>query len=154
MKEAHVGDNSVSAPVWESRVLPLSRRQLLTMNDRCHPMERARRTRQLRHWGYLLGREGRGVARLSLVRARVVFEVAYPDQRRRDRHNLAPTIKALVDGLIDAGLLPDDDDQHLDGPYTIVATRLAQRRLNVSMYEISAVVYVDCAEVADEAAGV
>lgn len=128
-------------PIWTSRTLPIARGHLLTANDKLHWARKASLTKQLRRWGYLLGREGRGVERLHLARARVVFEVAYPDRRRRDRHNMAPTIKAMMDGLIDAGLLPDDSDGYLDGPETVVADRLAARRLNVSMYELRVLVY-------------
>ena len=28
--------------------------------------------------------------------------------------NLVPTFKALVDGLVDAGVVPDDDDDHVE----------------------------------------
>lgn len=38
------------------------------------------------------------------------------DVRKRDVHNLMPTLKAVVDGLVDYGLIPDDDDAHLIGP--------------------------------------
>nr|WP_303769103.1 hypothetical protein [Schaalia odontolytica] len=69
--------------------------------------------------------------------------MAYPDRRRRDRHNLAPTIKAMLDGLIDAGLLPDDADRYLDGPYTVIADRFAMKRLGVPMYEVRVLVYAD-----------
>lgn len=35
--------------------------------------------------------------------------MAYPpDKRRRDASNLMPTQKACVDGLVDAGIVPDD----------------------------------------------
>ena len=133
----------MSRLVWESRVLPLTRSKLLSANDKMHWAARARLTKQLRQWGYLLGREGQGVARLHLTRARVEFEFAYPDRRRRDRHNLAPTVKALMDGLIDAGLLPDDSDRFLDGPHTVIADRLAAGRLGVPMYEVRVCVYAD-----------
>lgn len=129
--------------VWESRVLPLPRSKMLSANDKMHWAARSRLTKQLRQWGYLLGREGQGVARLHLTRARVEFEFAYPDRRRRDRHNLAPTVKALMDGLIDAGLLPDDSDRFLDGPHTVIADRLAAGRLGVPMYEVRVLVYAD-----------
>ena len=33
--------------------------------------------------------------------------------RKSDATNLAPTAKACIDGLVDAGWLPDDDDQHV-----------------------------------------
>lgn len=129
--------------VWASRTLPILRAYLLTANDKMHWTERSRLTMQLRLWGCLLGREGEGVARLHLTRARVEFEFAYPDRRRRDRHNLAPTVKAMMDGLIDAGLLPDDSDRFLDGPHTVIADRLAAGRLGVPMYEVRVCVYAD-----------
>lgn len=129
--------------VWESRVLPLTRSKLITANDKMHWGVRARLTKQLRQWGYLLGREGEGVARLGLTHARVEVEFAYPDRRRRDRSNLAPTVKALMDGLIDAGLLPDDADRFLDGPHTVIADHLAGKHLNIPMYEVRIHVYAD-----------
>lgn len=129
--------------VWESRVLPLPRSKMLSANDKMHWAARSRLTKQLRQWGYLLGREGEGVARLGLQHARVEVEFAYPDRRRRDRSNLAPTVKALMDGLIDAGLLPDDADRFLDGPHTVIADRLAAGRLGVPMYEVRVLVYAD-----------
>ena len=129
--------------VWASRVLPLTRSKLITANDKMHWAARARLTKQLRQWGYLLGREGEGVARLKLTHARVEVEFAYPDHRRRDRSNLAPTVKALMDGLIDAGLLPDDSDRFLDGPHTVIADHLAGKHLNIPMYEVRIRVYAD-----------
>nr|DAU83083.1 MAG TPA: Endodeoxyribonuclease RusA [Caudoviricetes sp.] len=129
--------------VWQSRVLPLTRSKLLTANDKMHWAARARLTKQLRQWGYLLGREGEGVARLGLRHARVEMEFAYPDRRRRDRSNLAPTVKAIMDGLIDAGLLPDDADRFLDGPHTVIATRLADHCVAVPRYEVRIRVYAD-----------
>jgi hypothetical protein len=40
-----------------------------------------------------------------------------PDNRRRDSANCYPTAKAVVDGVVAAGVLPDDDWRHVDGPY-------------------------------------
>ena len=53
---------------------------------------------------------------VGLGRARVECAFQFTDARRRDVGNLAPTAKAIVDGLVDYGLLPDDDDAHLIGP--------------------------------------
>lgn len=130
-------------PIWVSRVLYLSRKEILTQNDKMHWAARSRVTKQLRRLGYVIGREGRGVDVLCLQRARVEFEFAYPDRRRRDRHNLAPTVKALMDGLIDAGLLPDDSDRFLDGPHTIINDYLAMKRLGLPIYEVQVLVYAD-----------
>lgn len=128
---------------WQSRVLPLAQSSMISLNSRMHHMKRAGLAKQLRRWGYLLGREGKGVARLHLTRARVVCEIAYPDRRRRDLHNLMGTIKPMVDGLIDAGLLPDDSDKFMDGPHLVCVERLAAQRMNVRMYEVQFFVYAD-----------
>jgi len=41
----------------------------------------------------------------------------FGDNRRRDTGNLYPTVKALVDGFVDAGVLADDCDGVLYGPH-------------------------------------
>lgn len=52
----------------------------------------------------------------ELARAHIVAELYFGDRRRRDVHNYYPTLKAIVDGLVDYGLLPDDADDYLIGP--------------------------------------
>ena len=42
--------------------------------------------------------------------------IGWADNRKRDVNNWQPTAKALVDGLVDAGVLEDDNDAHLVGP--------------------------------------
>lgn len=39
-----------------------------------------------------------------------------PRANRYDPGNIYPTAKACLDGLVDAGLLPDDDHKHVLGP--------------------------------------
>ena len=51
--------------------------------------------------------------RPALDRANAVAIVGYPTARRADPPNSAPTVKALLDGAVDAGLLPDDDHRHV-----------------------------------------
>ena len=46
------------------------------------------------------------------VEARVHKKTA----RRYDPHNLMPTLKACIDGLVDAGVIADDDHTRLTGP--------------------------------------
>lgn len=48
---------------------------------------------------------------------RVWAEFTMKDNRRRDVGNFAPTVKALVDGFVDAGLLQDDCDGIIEGPF-------------------------------------
>lgn len=49
------------------------------------------------------------------------IELVYypPDNRRRDDHNITPTLKAAVDGLVRYGLVADDDSQHVRSWCTI-----------------------------------
>lgn len=101
-------------------VLTVKRAALLTANERLHWRTRAAKTKALRHLSRLLHR---GVE--PMQRARLDVTIAYPDRRRRDRHNLWPTVKACVDGAVDAGVLPDDDDAHLDGPHLETAAELS-----------------------------
>lgn len=52
----------------------------------------------------------------KLQYAHIVAVLRFPNNLRRDAHNYMPSLKALVDGLVDYGLLPDDSDHHLVGP--------------------------------------
>lgn len=85
---------------------------LLNANRRVHWRVRHERTKAIREAAYLLAR-GQVPA---LTRAQVIAEYRPPDRRRRDVHNLYPSAKAAVDGLVDAGVLPDDSDRYLIGP--------------------------------------
>ena len=65
----------------------------------------------------------RGLARLMFnrqphcERAHLTITFTFPDRRRRDLHNLVHhVVKPIVDGVVDSGVLPDDDDAHLIGP--------------------------------------
>jgi crossover junction endodeoxyribonuclease RusA len=51
-----------------------------------------------------------------LAKAHILAELRFPNRIRRDAHNYYPTLKAIVDGLVDYGLLPDDSTEYLDGP--------------------------------------
>ena len=67
-----------------------------------------------------------------LRRAHILAELRFADARNRDVHNLYPTIKAVVDGLIDYGLLPDDSHHYLVGPDLRYGPRVAKRPGGVS----------------------
>ena len=49
-------------------------------------------------------------------RTRIVAYVFKPRRGRYDPGNLYAVAKAAVDGLVDSGILVDDDWKHLDGP--------------------------------------
>lgn len=91
-------------------VLDIPPRELLNANKRYHWAVRARMAADLKADAYKVARGAR-VPRLD--RIRVVGVVHAPDRRRRDPHNLFPTLKAYIDGIVAAGVIIDDDSQHL-----------------------------------------
>jgi len=48
-------------------------------------------------------------------KASLSMQFLFKDMRRRDVYNAAQAMKASIDGCVDAGLVPDDDWQHLEG---------------------------------------
>ncbi|MEW1551817.1 hypothetical protein [Streptomyces tsukubensis] len=87
---------------------------LLTSNQRLHYMAAHRLTKRMRNDAAHAAR----ARRLPRLRRAAVFYVLHPRpvRRRRDPGNWAPSAKAYVDGLVDAGVLADDDAGHLTGP--------------------------------------
>jgi hypothetical protein len=84
---------------------------LLMDNQRLHWADKMRKTRQLRWGADTLARSHRIP---QLDRARIVLHWQPATRRRRDQLSIAPTLKPLVDGLIDALVLPDDDSEHAE----------------------------------------
>jgi len=97
------------APVW---TLPLPwPGPLLHENQRLHWAQKAQLTRTVRDVTCFLA----GNARLprGLDRVEITLHWQPATVRRRDDHNLTPTLKAaVVDGLVDFGLIPDDNAAH------------------------------------------
>jgi crossover junction endodeoxyribonuclease RusA len=88
--------------------------KLLNANDRLHHMAKYRITKQLRADAFLLAK----AAKIPhLERARIDCTYEPPDQRRRDAANWQDAAKPLVDGLVDARVLDDDDHTRLEGPF-------------------------------------
>lgn len=115
--------------------LPLA--EIISANARIHWAKKAEKTKSLRNRAYLVAWEARlETPAFDLVRLEV--RIGWPDKRRRDAANLSPTLKALIDGFVDAGLLPDDDDQHLIGPdlRPYVAGERGVVRLDFDFHEI------------------
>lgn len=96
-------------------VVNVARANLLTANQRMHWAQKSRRTRNLRELAAWSAHHEANAPSYE-KRVRIVVGVAYPDARRRDVHNLMPTVKACIDGLVDAGWLTDDSDKYLQGP--------------------------------------
>lgn len=83
----------------------------LTSNQRPHWAVKWRKTQALRQHAALIARAQR-VPRFE--RALVTFHIGYPPRAHRaDPGNTHPTTKAILDGLVDAGVFPDDDSAHV-----------------------------------------
>lgn len=48
--------------------------------------------------------------------AHITVAIRFPTNHRRDVGNYYPTAKAIVDGLVDAQLIADDNDDRIVGP--------------------------------------
>jgi crossover junction endodeoxyribonuclease RusA len=83
---------------------------LLNANDRIHYRERSKRVEKLRSEAYKAAKFS-GVMTFSRVKVRCIFRA--PDNRRRDSANIYPSFKACLDGIVDAGVLKDDNDKYV-----------------------------------------
>ncbi|WGH93855.1 hypothetical protein QDX21_03390 [Auritidibacter ignavus] len=93
--------------------VPLQQSGWVNTNHREHWAVRNRKTQEWRtatSW----------VARSSKIgpyqHISVTAHVHKTTNRAYDAHNLLPTAKAMVDGLVDAGVIPDDNNTYLTGP--------------------------------------
>ncbi|MFD9249565.1 hypothetical protein [Streptomyces bottropensis] len=100
---------------------------LINANDRMHPAKRSPLIKVIRNAAWAMARYHKVPA---LGRAHV-FYVVHPDTkaRRRDPGNWSPSAKAAVDGLVDAGVLPDDDHTRLLGPDPRIGTPIKGSQL-------------------------
>jgi len=98
-----------------SWMFPMSgRRPPLSLNDRGNHYARARLTRSVRDEASWRARSARIPRPLAKVRVEVIWVVG--DHRRRDEDNPAPSAKAVYDGLVDAGIVPDDTPEFMEKP--------------------------------------
>lgn len=80
---------------------------LLSMNDRLHWSVTRRRSKYWLDAAYYAALEH---VRPPRRQGTSLIQVTLPvkGRRRRDPHNFMPTVKPIVDGLVHAGLWPDD----------------------------------------------
>lgn len=86
----------------------------INLNDRLHWAKRAKLTRAWRQAAHIYARQAN--LPKGLGRVHVTVEVVKATKRGYDVHNLVPTAKAVIDGLVDYGLVTDDSNQYLTGP--------------------------------------
>ena len=91
------GDSFVIELPWD--------RPPLTLNGREHRMEVARTTREVRGTAKTLAQRV-GIDRMIRPSLNLVWLVT--SRHKRDADNVVPTLKALADGIVDAGVAEDD----------------------------------------------
>lgn len=112
----------VAGPAHEVRLpagLPL-----LSANGREHWRPKAAATRTIRDAAHLAVKGSPALRRAMLAarggpvmeRAHVLAVLHPADRRRRDPANIYPAVKAALDGIVDAGVLADDDSTRVIGP--------------------------------------
>lgn len=95
--------------------VPLGDKQWINANQRDHHYIRAGKTKTWREHTRDLALEAH--TPFLLERVEINAYIYRARNGRYDPGNLYPTAKACVDGLVDAGLVVDDDYQHVDGPF-------------------------------------
>ena len=83
---------------------PLTKNQVRRMHYRTE----AKARKQIMHTVALLARETE-----KREAAIVILHWRMADRRRRDGDGAAPTLAACIDGLVEAGVLPDDSWQYV-----------------------------------------
>jgi hypothetical protein len=83
-----------------------------------HHHARARVVADVRHTAGWLARAAR-IPRAD--RVRVELRYTPRTRRTRDADNLVALLKPLVDGLVDAGVVADDDDEHVERLMPVIA---------------------------------
>ena len=103
---------SAAQGVWTLTIQ--SELPMLNLNQRMHWAKKAQLTK---HWRALtmVNAMAADLPR-NLDRIHITAHVTKPTNRQYDVHNLMPTLKACVDGLVDYGLIPDDTNKYLTGP--------------------------------------
>ena len=91
--------------------------KFLNSNDRLHRMKAAHLTAIWRNAGTVAVLDQIGTPVQTFMRkVHVTVKVWKKTANRYDPGNLYPTAKAVLDGIVSAGLLKDDDWIHVDGP--------------------------------------
>jgi Holliday junction resolvase RusA-like endonuclease len=61
----------------------------------------------------LMARQARLARAVAATPATITVVIPVPDDRRRDPANYYPVVKACIDGLVKAGVWPDDDPRYV-----------------------------------------
>jgi len=122
-------------------VLPLPK-PALSPNSRAHWGTRAGAIKRYRIVAYATALEAGG-QNLRWPRAVAQATFYWPDRRRRDVANADASLKAAWDGIVDAGLIPDDRAEVLTHEPTRFAVDRRRPRVEIQIVNLGNV-RVDC----------
>ena len=95
---------------WELKLTVENGRKWLSLNDRDHYRVRATK---IKAWRTHTEHAVRAAGVPTLARATITGHIYKNRAGRYDPHNLFATLKPIIDGIVDAGVLADDDHTHL-----------------------------------------
>jgi crossover junction endodeoxyribonuclease RusA len=118
---------------------------LINSNESQHPGRRARIVRALRAAATQAARENQllaGAVRAAapgpvLAHAHIIGVLHPHDRRKRDPANWYPSFKAAVDGIVDAGVLSDDDSTRVIGPDMRIGSPVRGSQIVLHIREIT-----------------
>lgn len=108
----------------------------INLNQRHHWSKKAQLTKAWR----LAGHDAAECARFpqGLTKVHVTAIITKPTRRAFDVHNLIPTLKAAIDGLVDYGLVADDSTKYLTGPDMRVDPEIGPNTVTFLITELEA----------------
>jgi len=120
--------------------------KLLNANQRIHYRVRAEQTAVIRNATVeaclahpRLRADLTAAGQAPVLKHAWILGVIHPGSRRRlDPANLYPSFKAAVDGVVEAGVLEDDDHTHLLGPDMRLGHVVKGGQLVLHIYEMTA----------------
>lgn len=108
--------------------------QMISSNDRLHTYIKTQLVHYLRNFSYQQ-EKNKLTPDLPLFDnnnpCHLVITVSPPTNRRMDPPNFYPTVKALVDGLTDAGLWQDDNGQIIKAMTFILGTKTTDKKYHL-----------------------
>lgn len=121
-------------------------KKLVSANTKLHRAVAGQVRAYWRHLAADIAREAYGVADVGEAwhqRIRIVITYRFPDRRRHDVGNLYSYVaKPIVDGLVDARIVADDDDRHVVGPDPRRDFARGPHRITITIEDLPDGVYV------------
>lgn len=110
--------------------------ELLSMNGRENRWVRNRKVQALKDATIVMVRHAK-VPGLQRIQIAVYYDP--PNRRRRDHDNLMATYKPLADGIVKAGVVPDDNTVYVVPPHCeVTGTIVPLGRIRIVITEVRA----------------